>query len=292
MPNKDSNVHWTFSTDWDAAKKDGAMAAEVVVYSDSKNGCDRYVDPSLEMTSSKVALVVNIVVQFRDDRGATNAYAVESLLNASASEFRRTFTRGVVEGAASGLGKNSLTVSTTFFELPVYFAFWQNKVFLVALEAFNVDAGQSKKIATNVNRRIDQFKTDSPKHDSGVSYTRPGPISVTGAVGQPMVLKFATVTVTGANLDGQPPEGARMPETANRIVRVDFEVLYTRTGHQFQFELSDSSGLKYEEGGYTDSPLDAGNGYRGYYWYRVPKTATGLKVRIQVGDDSATVPLG
>jgi hypothetical protein len=295
IKDKNSTIYRTTKSDWDGAKKDGAIAAEIVAYADSKARCDVYLDADGTVPDPHSVLVINAVVQFKDERTATNAYAVESFLDLSESDFKETPGIRVARGADTGLTKNSATMSLAFFDVPFYAAFWQNKAFMAAVWAINVDAGQSKKIATNVNQRIDRIKTDSRTQESGASYTKPGPILLTGAVGQAMVLNVATVTVIGANLNAQPPDDAHKPKAGNRLVTVEFKVLYTRTGRRYTLVLLDSSTMKYESGNYSVDPSSstpvAGDTDRGLYRFEVPQKATGLKVRIQVGDDSATVLL-
>jgi hypothetical protein len=144
--------------DWDASKKDGALAAEVVLYSDSTASCARlHNTPSGQISSPSGPLVVNVVVQFKNATAATNAFRSESIWGLTASELTSTAGSGVLQGTKSGLTQNSVVFSGDLMGQPFYVAIWQEKVFFTSLFVVNLDVGQSNKIAIHVNGRMNEL---------------------------------------------------------------------------------------------------------------------------------------
>jgi hypothetical protein len=60
----------------------------------------------------------------------------------------------VVEGTKTGLGPNSIVLSTTIASQAFYIAVWQNKAFMVILGIINLDAATGQKVADAENKRI------------------------------------------------------------------------------------------------------------------------------------------
>jgi hypothetical protein len=146
---KDPGTHSSVSGEWDAAKKQGATAAYVAFYTDSAAHCASLETSSADITAATYKLVVNFVIQFKDEASATKGYANESIFGVSKSSLK-----GGVEGTATGLGPNSTVLSTSFGKQSYYVAAWQNKAFMLILAILNIDAGTCKKVALAENGRI------------------------------------------------------------------------------------------------------------------------------------------
>lgn len=155
----DPNTYTSISTEWADAKKLGATAAEIAFYSDSASHCSAIKTSGAGISAASYKLVVNFVVQFKDEAGATKAYTTGSIFGFSTTDLRTTATTAgaagqLAEGTKSGLTANSLTFYAPVAGQSYYIAVWQNKSFMVILAVLNVDATASKKIATSENGRI------------------------------------------------------------------------------------------------------------------------------------------
>ncbi len=114
-------------------------------------------------------------------------------------------------------------------------------------------------------------------------------------------MTLATVTVVTANLDFHSGNAYEQPKADNRFVTV--EILYENTGTEklsynpFDWKLTDSAGFNYDHGYSGKGPelhsgdLAPGEKARGFITYEVPKTSTGLTLKLTLGDDSMTIPL-
>src|SRR6267378_299647 len=123
----DPSTYQSTKTEWDDAKSKGATAT--------------------------YKLVVNFVIQFKDDSSAAKGYTSEKLFNVSAAELRSS-GQAVVEGTKTGLSPNSIVLNTPIGNQTYYIAVWQKKSFMVILAMLNLDATASKKVATGENDRI------------------------------------------------------------------------------------------------------------------------------------------
>jgi hypothetical protein len=287
----DSNTYRKMNSDWTVARKDGAVAAEVILASDSAAGCDAaHNQASRDIGSLDAPLVLNVVFQFKDEIGAVKGYARDSISSLRVADFHELGDTAVY-GKRTGLGRNSVAAMVA----SLYVAIWQSSQFLLALTTVHVDPGAGKKIATSENDRIAKFNGGSPAQAPDASAFIPKPVSVSGIVGRPMVLSDATVTVASANLDAPTPDGHAQLPAGDRLVSIDIEAAYTRSGPRFDWELSDSSGFKYDpafsEEWQTQLQLVAGDTARAQVYFDVPRIATGLKLKVTVGDDTASVLL-
>ncbi len=144
--------------DWDEAQKNGATAAYVSLYSDSTAQCAVLKKTSTNITATTHPLLVNFVVQFKDEASAARAYASpKKIFGFSAADLRDSTTASqqpVIEGNKTGLGAHSIVLSTAVQNQSFYIAVWQNKVFMVFLATINMDSTSSKKVATSENSRI------------------------------------------------------------------------------------------------------------------------------------------
>lgn len=149
---------------------------------------------------------------------------------------------------------------------------------------------------------FDKFNTGAKVSAPVASELKPAAKSIKGKVGTAVALNSATVTVVSVDLDYKSSDQFTQPKAGNRFVAV--EILYENTGadkvsyNPFDWKLSDSSGFSYEHGYSGKGPelnsgdLAAGEKARGFITYEVPQGATGLSLKLSLGDDSLTVALG
>jgi hypothetical protein len=155
VKSKDQTTYTSTKSEWDKAKSHGATAAEVVFYTDSKAHCDSITNSqNTDLASATYPIVINFVIQFKDETSAEQGYTTESIFGFSESTISSSATAGVTKGADTGLGKNSITLLIAIANQSFFVAVWQNKTFMVILAVINIDTAQAKKIASNENSRI------------------------------------------------------------------------------------------------------------------------------------------
>ena len=150
---KDPNTYTSTKSEWDSAKQKGATAAYTAFYTDSTANCTSIESNSSDISAATYKLVVNFVVQFKDEASASKAYTTESIFGISASTLK-SGGAPVVEGTKTGLSPNSIVLSIAVSTQSFYVAVWQNKVFLTILAILNIDTATCKKIALAENGRI------------------------------------------------------------------------------------------------------------------------------------------
>ena len=131
----------------------GATAADVEFYTDSTAHCANLSTNGTQIASATYKLAVDFVFQFKDEASAVAGYNSDSIFGFSVATLKSS-QLPVTEGAATGLGKNSIVLA---FDIPpqaVYLSVWQNKQFMSILGIFNIDAATDKKIALAENGRI------------------------------------------------------------------------------------------------------------------------------------------
>lgn len=143
--------------DWEEAQKNGATAASVALYSDSTAQCAVLKKTSTDITATTHPLIVNFVLQFKDEKSAISGYkSPKKIFGFSATDLRSN-TAGsqlVAEGTKTGLGANSIVLNTSVSNQSFYIAVWQNKAFMVFLAILNMDPAAGKKVAASENSRI------------------------------------------------------------------------------------------------------------------------------------------
>jgi len=149
----DASTYQSTKSEWDDAKSKGATAAYTAFYTDEAAHCDAIKAQGSSIGSAAYKLVVNFVIQFKDDPSAAKGYESEQVFNVSPSELRKS-GQPVIEGTNTGLTKNAIVLNSPIANQTYYIAVWQNKTFLVILAILNVDAAASKKVATSENNRI------------------------------------------------------------------------------------------------------------------------------------------
>jgi len=150
---KDPNTYNSTKTEWDSAKQKGATAAYTAFYTDSTAHCASIESNSSDISSATYKLVVNFVIQFKDEASASKGYTSESIFGFSASSLK-SGGAPVVEGTATGLTKNSIVLSISVANQSFYVAVWQNKTYMVILAILNIDTATCKKVAQAENARI------------------------------------------------------------------------------------------------------------------------------------------
>jgi hypothetical protein len=152
---KDPSTYTTTKKEWDDAKSHGATAAVVEFYADTNDHCAAIQNSgSGNFTTASYPVVINFVIEFKDEASAGKGYTTESIFGFSESTLSTSGGAGVIKGADTGLGKNSIALTIAFGNQSFYVVVWQNKQFMVILGVLNVDLAQSKKIATSENSRI------------------------------------------------------------------------------------------------------------------------------------------
>ncbi len=149
----DPNTYTSTKTEWESAQKSGATAAYTAFYTDSTQHCAQVGSSSSDFTSATYRLVVNFVIQFKDDASAAKGYTSETIFGFSAASLKNGGAP-VQEGTATGLGPNAIVLTVTVSNQTFYVAVWQHKAFMVILAILNMDTATAKKAATAENGRI------------------------------------------------------------------------------------------------------------------------------------------
>ena len=149
----DHSTYQSTKSEWTDAKSKGATSAYTAFYTDTADHCAAIKAKGSDIGSATYKLVVNFVIQFKDETSAGKGYTSEKVFNVSASELRSS-GQPVVEGTNTGLSQNSIVLNAPIGNQTYYLAVWQKKAFLVILAILNVDAAASKKVATAENSRI------------------------------------------------------------------------------------------------------------------------------------------
>jgi hypothetical protein len=150
---KDPSAYTTTKAQWDAAQAKGVTAAQVVFYTDSAANCASVASKVSNITAATYKLVVNFVIQFKDEAAAATGYTSGKIFGIDRSALK-TDGAPVTEGTKTGLGANSIVLSATIANQSFYIAVWQDKAFMVILGLINLDAASGQKVAVAVNKRI------------------------------------------------------------------------------------------------------------------------------------------
>jgi hypothetical protein len=150
---KDPATFTSTKTQWDSAKEKGATGAQVVFYTDSAANCASVESKVSNISSAAYKLVVNFVIQFKDEATAASDYANEKIFGIDRATLKADGAP-VKEGAATGLGPNSIVLSVPIANQSFYIAVWQGKAFMVILGIINLDSATGQKVADAENKRI------------------------------------------------------------------------------------------------------------------------------------------
>jgi hypothetical protein len=153
LQTKDPTTYTSTKAQWDAAQKSGATAAQIVFYTDSVANCTSVESKVSNLSAAAYKLVVNFVIQFKDEATAGSGYTTGSIFGFDRSTLKSDGAP-VVEGTKTGLGPNSIVLSLPIANQSFYIAVWQNKAFMVILGLINLDTATGQKVADAVNKRI------------------------------------------------------------------------------------------------------------------------------------------
>src|SRR5437868_12182836 len=137
----DPNTSKSVAGYWQDAQTSGAKAAYTAIYSDSQTRCAAIKDPSTDVGTATYKLVVNFVVQFKDEKTAADAYTNKSIFGFSPAQLRSAPT---IEGSKTGLTANSTVWNQSTASQSSYIAESQNKASMVLLAVRNTDPGASR----------------------------------------------------------------------------------------------------------------------------------------------------
>ena len=153
----DPSAYDTDNSEWQQAKKDGAVAGEFVFYAASTADCDTLAQGANSSATPTSKVIVNLVVQFKDASSASKAYTSESILGFKTSDFTGIQSgTGITttQGTKTGLGANSVVDFGSFGGTKIYVAAWTNKNFYLILVAFDEDSATMAKVASSINGRV------------------------------------------------------------------------------------------------------------------------------------------
>jgi hypothetical protein len=152
VKSKNPSTYKQVNDQWQKEKQAGGTAGAVEVYADSKDECDSLANGTSPSSSAPPKIVLNYVVQFKDDASAAKDYNDE-VLGLNPSDIQKQGGT-VLKGTGTGLGSNSSAGSISLFGLQLEFAVWQKKTFFTAVIAVGLTDTDAKKIYTAVNGRI------------------------------------------------------------------------------------------------------------------------------------------
>jgi hypothetical protein len=153
LKSKDPATYTSTKSQWDEAQAKGATATQVTFYTDSEANCASVASTVSNISAATYQLVVNFVVQFKDEPSAANGYTNGQIFGIDRATLKANGAP-VTEGSKTGLGPNSVVLSTTILAQSFYIAVWQNKAFMVILGIINFDSATGQKVADAENRRI------------------------------------------------------------------------------------------------------------------------------------------
>ncbi len=153
LKTKDPTTYTSTSSQWAAAKNQGATAAQVVIYTDSEANCESVASKVSSISTATYKLVVNFVLQFKDEASAATGYTSGKIFGFDLATLKANGAP-VIEGNQTGLGANSIVLDTTLANQSFYIAVWQSKTFMVILGIINVDSAAGHKVSDAENKRI------------------------------------------------------------------------------------------------------------------------------------------
>jgi hypothetical protein len=155
--------------------------------------------------------------------------------------------------------------------------------------------------SANFTMTFDRFNTGGSVSAPSKADIKPPAKNLTGKVGNRLALNGSAVSVVSFNPNFTNPNEFITPKTGSKFVVI--EVLYENTGSDkisyspSDWKATDASAFSYDGSFSGQDPalqsgdLNPGEKARGFITYEVPISATGLKVKVTVGDDTATFSL-
>jgi hypothetical protein len=150
---KDPATYTSTKNQWEAAQAKGATEAQIVFYTDSVANCATVKSKVTSINSAAYKLVVNFVIQFKDEATAASGYTNEKIFGIDRTALKANGAP-VTEGTQTGLGPNSVVLSVPIASQSFYIAVWQSKAFMVILGIINLDSTTGQKVADAEYKRI------------------------------------------------------------------------------------------------------------------------------------------
>jgi len=145
------------ATEWQQWKRQGAIDAYFAVY--GRTGADCAAASESSTGAPQGALVVGLVVQFRDTFGAARNYQRDStLMGLGPQDIRFIELAGgtTTFGSATGLGVDSAVGSAQVAGADYFVARWQSRSFQSELIGYDMAYADADNAVMDVNRRIQQ----------------------------------------------------------------------------------------------------------------------------------------
>jgi hypothetical protein len=153
LKTSDPATYTATKAEWADAQSRGATATQVAFYTNSQANCANVASTVSNLSAAAYPLVVNFSVQFKDEATAAGGYSNGKIFGIDRTILKAN-SAPVVEGTKTGLGPNSILLSTAILNQAFYIAVWQNKAFMVILGVINLDAATAQKVADAENKRI------------------------------------------------------------------------------------------------------------------------------------------
>jgi hypothetical protein len=141
--------------EWERWKVHGATQAYFVYYGLTPSDCATL--SSRSTGAPPGALMVGLVVKFKDEASAARLYGDNSTLFGFGPRdltFIRLAGGSLTTGTVTGLGRQSAIGSASVVGANYYIAFWQKKRFDSFLIAYDVVSGEAERAVMDVNGRI------------------------------------------------------------------------------------------------------------------------------------------
>jgi hypothetical protein len=143
------------ATEWEQWKTQGATAAYFAAYGRTSADCDALTTVGAGAPSG--GLMAGLVVKFKDPATAARTYRAGSTLLGFGPKditFIKLVGGGVMTGADTGLGPQSVIGTGSAVGTTYYFAFWQNKAVDSFLIAYDLPDANAQVAARSVNQRM------------------------------------------------------------------------------------------------------------------------------------------
>jgi hypothetical protein len=143
------------ATEWEQWKTQGATTAYFAAYGRTSADCDALTTVGAGAPSG--GLMAGLVVKFKDPATAARTYRAGSTLLGFGPKditFIKLVGGGVMTGADTGLGPQSVIGTGSAVGTTYYFAFWQNKAVDSFLIAYDLPDANAQVAARSVNQRM------------------------------------------------------------------------------------------------------------------------------------------
>ena len=143
------------ATEWEQWKTQGATEAYFAAYGRTSADCDAL--STLGAGAPSGGLMAGLVVKFKDQAIAARTYRAGSTLLGFGPKditFIKLVGGGVMTGAGTGLGPQSVIGSGSVAGSSYFFAFWQTKVVDSFFIAYDLPSADAEVAARSVNQRM------------------------------------------------------------------------------------------------------------------------------------------